>query len=189
MSFNKAVFGIYSSREVVDNAVNRLKAAGFRTEDISVLIQDNVGSKDLGYERHSKIPEEALRDGIYGAVIGGIIGGLIGAGIISASFLNPLIVAGPVIGALTGIACGGIIGAVIGAIIGQPIPEYEVRRYSGRLRKGSILLSVHSDSAAWEKKAIAELKQTGAESVGSQVERTGDFDTSDKPVDRGTRAA
>lgn len=189
MSTNRAVFGIYSSREVVDNAVNRLKAAGFRTEDISVLLQDNVGTKDLGYEKHTKIPEEAMRDGIYGAVIGGIIGGLIGVGIISAPFLTPLILAGPVIGALTGIAGGGIIGAVIGAIIGQTFPEYEVKRYSGRLRRGGILLSVHSDSTAWEKKAIAELKQTGAESIGSQNERRGDFDTSDKPVDRGTRAA
>lgn len=189
MAKNQAVFGIYPSREVADNAVNRLKAAGFRTEDISVLLQDNVGTKDLGHEKHTKAPEEAVRNGIYGAILGGIVGGLIGAGIISAAFLNPLITAGPVIGALTGVACGGFIGAVIGALIGRANPEYEAKRYKGRVKKGGVLLSVHCDSDPWVKKAKTEIKQTGAEGIGVKAEEKADFDTSDKPVDRGTRAA
>lgn len=189
MAKNRAVFGIYASRELADNAVNRLKAAGFRTEDMSIMLQDNVGTKDLGHEKHTKAPEETVRDGIYGAIIGGIIGGLIGAGVISFSFLSPLIVAGPVIGALTGVACGGFIGAVIGAFIGRGIPEYEAKRYKGRVKKGGVLLSVHCDGPAWEKKCWAELKQTGADGIGAKSEEKADFDISDKPVDRGTRAA
>lgn len=189
MEKNRAVFGIYSSREVANNAVNRLKVAGFRTEDISVLLQDNVGTKDLGHEKHSKAPEETVRNGIYGAILGGIVGGLIGVGIISAPLLSPLTLAGPVIGVLTGVACGGFIGAVIGALIGKATPEYEAKRYEGRVKTGGILLSVHCDSAAWEKKAAVELKQTGAEGIGAKNEEKADFGTSDKPVDRGTRAA
>jgi hypothetical protein len=50
------------------------------------------------------------------------------------------------------------------------IPEYEAKRYEGRVKEGGILLSVHSDDSAWTKKAKEILEQTGAQDVSSTGE-------------------
>jgi hypothetical protein len=44
---NTAVFGIYRDYAGVENAVDALKAAGYRNTDISVLFPENVGPKDF----------------------------------------------------------------------------------------------------------------------------------------------
>jgi len=64
------------------------------------------------------------------------------------------------------------------------IPEYEAKRYEGRVKSGGILLSVHCDSSDWATKAKEILKQTGAEDVSSSAEAKADFATSDKPMRR-----
>src|SRR5688572_15147061 len=66
-----AVYGIYSSREHAEEAIESMRSAGFKAEDISVMLPDNVGSKDFGHERHTKAPEAATA----GAATVGIIGG------------------------------------------------------------------------------------------------------------------
>jgi len=50
MSDNKvAVFGIYSTRNAVENATDALVKAGFPTSDISVLLPESMGGpKDMG---------------------------------------------------------------------------------------------------------------------------------------------
>ena len=55
--------------------------------------------------------------------------------------------------ALTGVGVGGAIGGLTGALVGMGIPEYEAKRYEGRVKEGGILLSVHSDNSEWTKKA------------------------------------
>ena len=54
------------------------------------------------------------------------------------------------------------------------IPEYEAKRYEGRVKDGGILLSVHSDDSQWTKKAKEILERTGAEDVSSTGEATGE---------------
>jgi hypothetical protein len=56
------------------------------------------------------------------------------------------------------------------------IPEYEAKRYEGRVKDGGILLSVHSDDSAWTKKAKEILERTGAQDVSSTGEATADKD-------------
>jgi hypothetical protein len=46
---------------------------------------------------------------------------------------------------LAGLGLGGVVGGITGALIGAGIPEYEAKRYEGRLTKGSILVSLHCD--------------------------------------------
>ena len=65
-------------------------------------------------------------------------------------------------GLLGGIGVGGAIGGVTGALIGLGIPEYEAKRYEGRIRRGSILLSAHCDDSDWAKRARNILYQTGS---------------------------
>ena len=183
---NTAAFGIYASREMAENAVDRLIAAGFRNEDISVLLQDNVGTKDFAHEKHTKAPEGTATGVVAGGLIGGTIGLLAGIGTLAIPGLGPLIAAGPIIAALTGVGKGGIVCRIIKALVGMGIPEYEAKRYEGRIKEGGILLSVHCDSSEWVSKGKTLLRETGAEDISSAEEAPADFAKSDKPVSRGS---
>ncbi len=184
---NKAVFGLYRTRMEVENAVEELKAQGFRNTDVSILFPENVGSKDFATEKATKAPEGVATGATSGAVIGGVLGWLAGIGALAIPGVGPLIAAGPIIAALTGIGVVGAVGGIAGALIGLGIPEYEAKRYEGRIRSGSILLSVHTDDSNWMKKAERILRDTGAEDISSASEARGDFANADKPSPR-TRA-
>jgi hypothetical protein len=181
---NTAVFGIFPSRALAEEAVGHLVAAGFRSEDISVLLQDNVGTKDFAHEKHTKAPEGTTTGVVAGGVIGGAIGLLAGIGVLAIPGLGPLIAAGPVIAALTGIGSGGLVGGLIGALVGMGIPEYEAKRYEGRIREGGILLSVHCDNGDWSRKAKDILRNSGGEDIAAAGESRADFSKSDKPLTR-----
>ena len=185
MHKNIAVFGIYRSREAVEEAVVELKNADFRTADISVLFADNLGTKDFAHEKHTKFPEGSTAGAGTGAVIGGALGWLTGIGALSVPGVGPLIAAGPIIALLAGVGAGGMLGGVAGALIGMGIPEYEAKRYEGRIREGGILLSVHCDNADWRHRAVEVLKQTGAGDIGAEGEARADFASYDKPKPRG----
>jgi hypothetical protein len=181
---NIAVFGIYADQLTAEDAVETLKDAGFRNTDISVLFPENQGTKDFAHEKHTKAPEGAVTGGSSGAVIGGALGWLAGIGALAIPGLGPFIAAGPLLGMLGGIGVGTAIGGLTGALIGLGIPEYEAKRYEGRIKRGSILLSVHCDDADWARRAKNILSQTGAEDVASTGEAKADFSVSDKPMQR-----
>jgi hypothetical protein len=185
---NTAVYGIYPDQLSVENAVDMLRTAGFRNTDISVLFPENEGTKDFALEKQTKAPEGAVSGAGSGAVIGGALGWLAGIGALAIPGIGPFIAAGPIIGMLSGIGVGGAIGGLTGALIGLGIPEYEAKRYEGRIRKGGILLSVHCDSADWTKRAKDILQQSGADDIASASEAKADFAQSDKPVPRGRTA-
>ncbi len=140
---NTAVFGIYASRSAVESAVMDFRNSGFRATDISVLMPENLGTKDLGAEKNTKSPEGAATGATTGAVVGGVLGWLAGIGALAIPGLGPFIAAGPIIGALAGLGAGGsAIGGLTGALVGMGIPEYEAKRYvEGRIKTGGILLS------------------------------------------------
>src|ERR1017187_7107193 len=150
---NTAVFGIYPTYVSVENGVDALKAAGFRNTDISVLFPENVGSKDFAHEKGTKAPEGAATGAGTGAVVGGTLGWLAGIGALAIPGLGPFIAAGPIMAALAGVGVGGAVGGLTGALIGMGIPEYEAKRYEGRIKDGGILLSVHSDDSERTKNA------------------------------------
>jgi len=179
---NTAAFGIYSTQAAVENAVDALKTAGYRNTDISVLFPTNVGTKDFAHEKHTKAPEGATAGAGGGAVLGGALGWLAGIGALAIPGLGPFIAAGPIMAALAGAGVGGTVGGVVGGLIGLGMPEYEAKRYEGRIKKGDILLSVHCDDSEWTKKAKEILERTGAEDVSSTGESAADFSKSDRPM-------
>src|SRR5437764_12662859 len=111
---NTAVYGIYRTRELAETAVDRLIASGFRNEDISVLMQDNVGTKDFAHEKSTKAPEGTTTGAVTGGAIGGTLGLLAGLGALAIPGVGPLIAAGPTIGNLGGLGSGGAVGGKIG---------------------------------------------------------------------------
>jgi hypothetical protein len=181
---NTAVFGIYRDRLGVEGAVDALRLSGFRSTDISVLFPENEGTKDFAHEKSTKAPEGTATGAGTGAVVGGTLGWLAGIGALAIPGVGPLIAAGPIVAALTGVGVGGAIGGLTGALIGMGIPEYEAKRYEGRVKQGGILLSVHSDDSEWTKKAKDILRQTGADDISSTGEAKADFSKTDKPMPR-----
>src|SRR5580704_4212602 len=166
---NTAVLGIYPNRGSVDNAVDALKVAEFRNTDISVLFPEGSGTKDFAHEKNTKAPEGTVT----GAVLGGGLGWLVGIGALVIPGLGPFIAAGPIMAALAGAGVGGAVGGLTGALIGMGIPEYEAKRYEGRVKDGGILLSVHSNTSEEVKRAKAILEGTGAQDISSTGEAAG----------------
>jgi hypothetical protein len=182
---NTAVFGIYPNYAAVERGVDALKTAGFKSTDISVLFPENVGTKDFAHEKHTKAPEGAATGAGTGAVVGGTLGWLVGIGALAIPGLGPFIAAGPIMAALAGVGVGGAVGGLTGALIGMGIPEYEAKRYEGRLKTGGILASVHSDSSELTKQAKGILERTGAQDISSTGEAGADYAKSDASMPRG----
>jgi hypothetical protein len=181
---NTAVFGIYRDQAKLENAVDTLRAEGFRNTDISVLFPENEGTKDFAHEKHTKAPEGTATGATSGAVIGGGLGWLVGIGALAIPGLGPFIAAGPIVSLLAGAGAGGVVGGITGALVGMGIPEYEAKRYEGRIKEGGILLSVHSDDSNWTKKAKEILERTGAQDISSTGEAKADWQKTDVPMER-----
>jgi len=178
---NTAVYAIFPRYSTVERAVDALKADGFRQADISVLFPNNETTKEFAHEKHTKAPEGTATGAATGAALGGTLGWLAGIGSIAIPGVGPFIAAGPIMGLLAGIGTGGALGAMTGALIGLGIPEYEAKRYEGRIKDGGILLSVHCDDSSWVTKAKHVLEQNGGEDIGSKSEASADYKSDDKP--------
>jgi hypothetical protein len=189
MAKNIVVLGIYTEKEDAANAVDRLRAAGFRNTDVAVLVSETPGNKDLGLENSTKAPEGAVAGAGSGAILGGAFGWLAGIGSLAIPGVGPFIAAGPLLSLLAGVGAGGALGGVAGALIGAGAPEYEAKRYEGRIHGGHVLLSVHCDGSAWAYSAREILQASGAEDISSTGESSGEFDASDRPLPRRDEAA
>src|ERR1700704_2462876 len=169
-----AVFGIYSTRHGAEQAAEALVNGGFATGDISVLLPENLGTREIGTEKSTKAPEGATAGAGTGAVLGGALGLLAGIGALAIPGVGPLIAAGPIMATLAGAGVGGAIGGITGALVGMGIPEYEAKRYEGRVKDGGILLSVHCGSSDEVKRAKEIIGRTGGEDVSSTGEASVD---------------
>jgi hypothetical protein len=181
-----AVFGIYSTRNGAEQAANSLMNAGFSSGDISVLLPENLGTREIGTEKATKAPEGATAGAGTGAILGGALGLLAGIGALAIPGVGPLIAAGPIMATLAGMGVGGTVGGVTGALVGLGIPEYEAKRYEGRVQKGGILLSVHCSTSDEVTRAKHILEGTGGEDISSTGEASVDASARARGTSAGT---
>ena len=170
-----AVFGIYHNANQAERVVERLREEHFSNDDISVLLQDNQGTKDFAHQKNTKAPEGTTTGVTAGGVIGGTLGLLAGIGALAIPGVGPFIAAGPIMAALAGLGVGGAVGGLIGALVGMGIPEYEAKRYQGHIKAGGVLLSVHCDTSDEITRAKDLLKHTGAQDISSSGEASADY--------------
>jgi hypothetical protein len=168
---NTAAFAIFPTRAAAESAVDRLVAAGFSNQDVSVLMSDNDSAREFATEKNTKAPEGTATGVGVGGVVGGTLGLLAGIGALAIPGVGPLIAAGPIMGALAGLGVGGAVGGLVGALVGMGIPEYEAKRYEGRVKDGGILVSVHCDTSEEISRAKDVLKQAGGEDIASSGEK------------------
>jgi len=176
MAKDIATFGIYPDRASLETGLEALRAAGFRSSDVSVVLPErDKTTKDLAHEINTKAPEGAVAGAGTGAAIGGVLGWLIGIGALAIPGIGPLVAAGPIVAALAGAGAGGATGGLIGGLVGAGMPEIEAKRFAGRIREGGYLCSVHCDDSEWARRAREILEATGAKDVVSTTEAHADY--------------
>jgi len=161
----KAVFCLTRTETQAIAIVNQLKAAGFSSNDISVLLPDTTGTRDFAHEQHTKAPEGAAAGAGTGVLLGGALGWLVGIGALAIPGLGPFIAAGPIMAALSGAAAGAAVGGVTGGLIGLGMPEYEAKQYEGKIKEGRVLISVHTENSPERDRAKTIFEQAGAEDI------------------------
>jgi hypothetical protein len=161
----KAVFGIAKSESQAIMIADNLRAVGFTENDISVLLPDKQGTRDFAHEQHTKAPEGAATGAGSGAILGGALGWMVGIGALAIPGLGAFIAAGPIMAALAGAAGGAAAGGLAGALIGMGIPEYEAKRYEGKIKAGNILISIHTEDSKERDRAKEILEAIGAEDI------------------------
>jgi hypothetical protein len=180
----KSVFCIATNRGQADQIVDRLKAANFSSNDISVLFPDKDTSRDFAHEKHTKAPEGAVAGASTGGVVGGALGWIVGIGALAIPGVGPFIAAGPIMAALSGAAIGAAAGGIAGGLIGLGIPELEAKRYEGKVKEGNILLSVHTENSEEIKRAKEIFTAAGAHDICT----TGESAVPDAPKTDSSRA-
>ncbi|MHB8861033.1 MAG: hypothetical protein ACYC6N_01425 [Pirellulaceae bacterium] len=148
-----------------DTILRDLRAAGFSPNDISVLLADKEGTRDFAFEHDTKAPEGAATGAGTGAVLGGALGWLVGIGALAIPGLGPFIAAGPIMAALSGAAVGGTVGGLTGALVGMGIPEFVAKKYEGKVKAGSALISIHSEDSKETERAKEICERAGAEDI------------------------
>lgn len=171
---SKAVFCIAKSTDQAEHIVSELKTAGFSNNDISVLFPDKTTTKDFAHEKHTKAPEGAAIGGAVGISAGALLGWLAGIGSLAIPGVGPFIAAGPIMAALGGAAVGAATGGISGALIGLGIPEFEAKRYEGKIEGGSALISVHTENGEAIDQAKEIFEQANAEDISSTEEASVD---------------
>jgi hypothetical protein len=164
---------VYCTTRTVEQAehiVLELKQAGFTSHDISALLPDRRGTRDFAHEHHTKAPEGATTGGVLGLGLGAGLGWLAGIGALAIPGVGPFIAAGPIMAALGGAAVGTATGGIIGALVGMGIPEFEAKRYDAKVREGSILISVHTESSHQRDVAKDVFKRNNADDISSGAE-------------------
>lgn len=165
-----SVFCLAQSESVVRKIVESLRQAGFPSDEVSVLFPDKSTTQDFAHEKHTKAPEGATTGAATGGVLGGAFGWLVGIGSLAIPGVGPFIAAGPILAALSGAAIGATVGGIAGTLIGLGIPEYEAKRYEGKIREGRILISVHAVDGKQVDRVKDIFKQEGAEDISSAAE-------------------
>jgi hypothetical protein len=167
----KSVFCLADNEAQAERIVDSLKAANFSNDDISALFPDKSGTKDFAHEQHTKAPEGAATGAGTGGVLGGALGWLVGIGALAIPGVGPFIAAGPIMAALAGAGVGAAVGGLTGALVGMGIPEYEAKRYEGKIKEGNILISVHSENSDEIKRAKEIFERAGAHDISYTEEK------------------
>lgn len=161
----KAVFGIARTHAEAALFIDRLRAAGFQSTDVSILAPQNLGDEGLAVEKQTKALEGTATGASAGGVLGGVLGLLAGIGTLAVPGLGILVAAGPLLATLSGIGIGASVGGLAGGLIGLGIPEFEAKAYEGHLEKGGVLISVHCRDEADIDRAKEILKAAGATDI------------------------
>ena len=160
------VLGVFDDGLAARDAIHALKDAGFRAQDISILMPDADATREFATETGIATREGATTGAVAGGLLGGLTGWLIGIGALALPGVGPFLAAGALGAALSGVAIGAGIGAIAGALVGIGVPENEAAWYEQEVRGGRALVSVVARGRRDEAREI--LRRFGAYDIESR---------------------
>jgi hypothetical protein len=177
------IVGLFADRSDAQRAVNELRRANFREDQIGILIRGEhhgippaeVPSADAA--THSKITEGAA----IGAATGAGIGTLWALGIVAGALpaIGPVVAGGIFMSIIASASGAAAVGTVVGALVGLGIPEEEARYYDIEFAAGRTLVTVNPEGRNVEADAI--LRRNGSydmQPTATRAESTGFRDRS-----------
>lgn len=160
------VVGVFEDRRKADEAVSELRTAGFREDQIGVV----MGHAEGMVEARTADDEgsHAGTGAIAGALTGLGLGALAGLGVLSGVIpvVGPAIAAGTLGVILSNAAIGAGVAGLVGALVGAGIPEEEAQFYQSEFEAGRAIVTVTANGRADEATAI--LRRHGAYDMGTQ---------------------
>jgi hypothetical protein len=144
MQSRDTVVAVFHDRDDAQDAINAMRDAGFRADDISILARDRDVSGQLADDTGTEAAAGAATGALAGGLLGGVAGWLVGIGALAIPGVGPIIAAGPIAAALGGAALGAAGGGVIGALTGAGVPEDEARYYDEEFQRGGIVVTVQA---------------------------------------------
>jgi hypothetical protein len=172
---SQAAFCIASTVGQASQIVAGLRREGFDDDAISVLYSDKGTTRDFAHTTCTKAPEGAVAGAGTGGVLGAALGWFVGVGSLSFPGVGPFVAAGPILSALGGVGLGVTIGGIGGALVGYGIPEFEAKRFEGKVVGGGILVSVHVANGRDRRRAYDVFARHGAEDISVADEARADF--------------
>lgn len=171
----QAAYCIAATVTQASQLIADLRRRGIPDDDVSVLYSDTGSTRDFVHAPCTKAPEGAAAGAGAGGVLGAALGWLAGSGGLAFAGLAPLVAAGPILAALSGIGVGAAVGGLAGALVGYGIPEFEAKRYEGKVVGGGILISVHIPGRQTRRRVLDVFAAHGAEDVAIGEEARADF--------------
>ena len=156
MAQQSTVVGVFEDRHQADRAVDELRRAGFRDDQIGVAMRHDEGEFDVEDAADRPMSRTRGRARSTGALAGLGLGALAGLGVLSGVIpvVGPAIAAGTLGVILSNAAAGAGIAGLVGALVGAGIPEDEAQYYQGEFEAGRTIVTVQADGRADEARAI-----------------------------------
>ena len=158
------VTGLVATHIDAERAIERILDCGFREEDISLVTNDCT---DAGYVAFEDGTEAAIGDEMEGAA-GAMLAAIAPTG---TSVVVPrigVVASGPIATAFSGAGTSASTGGIIGVLVDAGIPEYRARAYEAGVRRGEMLIGVHTPS-----ESDAEIVEIMLEECGTDDSRGG----------------
>jgi hypothetical protein len=152
------VVGVFENHGDARQAVDQLKQAGFRNDQIGVVYRDSSGDEFVAEAEDTYAEEGAATGALAGAGIGGLWAIGIAAGALPA--IGPVVAGGTLAAILASAAGGAVTGGILGTLVGLGIPEDEARVYEEELHAGRTVVTVNVDGR--HNDALNILKRAGA---------------------------
>jgi hypothetical protein len=174
-SGRKTIAGLFTERADAEKAINDLKSAGFRPEDVGVAMRDRNEQNELIEDHGTTAADGAGAGALGGGLLGGLVGFLVGIGALAIPGIGPVVAGGALatafgLGGGTAVAGAGIgaaAGGIVGALVGMGIPEEEAQHFEAGFRAGGVLITVNAGERAMD--ALAILERNGADTGPGSV--------------------
>ena len=140
----RTVVGVFDGPNHAETALTRLKDAGFRPEQVSVVAREKGDTEQV--VESTGMGAGAATGAVAGGVLGGLAGFLVGISALVIPGIGPIVGAGVLASTLVGAGVGAAAGGLVGALAEHGVPEEDARGYEEHVRRGSILLTVHADT-------------------------------------------